>query len=441
MIIDRKKEERLQQKNRGNVDADNGDALDMQERRMSKMKKEAEREIKERELARQPHCLVIHRGTVGKYVKSLELDLRTVMEPNTAKSLKTLKRNNVKDFIVNGAVLGVTNMMVLTSSEASLQLRMMRFSQGPTLTFKVNQYSLNRDVVSFQKRPIATDNLMKKSPLVIMNGFNDGSKKHLKLVQTFIQNMFPSINVDTVSLSTLKRCLIVSYDAEKDEVDMRHYAVRVVASGLTKPTKKLVQAGKSATKELPDLSKFKDISDYFLNPGQLSDSEFEGEQQEVELSQDINQSRGCTAGDKSNIRLHEIGPRLTLELVKIQEGIDDGEVLYHKFQEKTPEQLLKLRAHIDKKRQIKKRKEQENEHRVIHRLKIVQENREREEAELKAIREKAARTQAAATGQAEEVENEREKDREIALNRERDHKRKLKEEQSTDSGAPKRKKK
>ncbi|CAL2029589.1 unnamed protein product [Caenorhabditis brenneri] len=419
-----KKQRKSGAHNRGNVDAQSQkDALYHQEKFVKKIQKQKFLENKEKELARQPHCLVIHRGDVGKYVKGLESDLRNLMEPNTAKNLKILKRNNIKDFIVNGAVLGVTNMMVLTSSDASLQLRMMRFSQGPTLSFKVKQYSLARHVVNCQKRPVATDKLFKSSPLVVMNGFGDGGQKHLSLVQTFIQNMFPSINVDTIQLGNLKRCLVVSYDEETDEIQMRHYAIRVVASGLNKSVKKLMQAEKTMGKNIPNLSTYKDISDYFLNPGQLSDSEFEGDQQEVELPQDISEGRGCGLGQKSNVRLHEIGPRLTLELVKIEEGIDEGEVLYHKHHSKTPDELIKLRAHMDKKKQMKKRREQESEQRVIRRLTQAKEQKDAEEAEEKAIRENAARRQAAATGQVEEVENQKEKDREIAMNRERELKR------------------
>lgn len=36
----------------------------------------------------------------------------------------------------------------------------------------------------------------------------------------------------------------------------------------------------------------------------------------------------------------EIGPRMSLELIKIQEGIDDGEVLYHKLVQKTTEEIV-----------------------------------------------------------------------------------------------------
>ncbi len=46
---------------------------------------------------------------------------------------------------------------------------------------------------------------------------------------------------------------------------------------------------------------------------------------------------------KNAIRLTEIGPRLKLKLIKIQEGLQDGEVLYHFFMSKTPEELQKLR--------------------------------------------------------------------------------------------------
>ncbi|PIO62337.1 hypothetical protein TELCIR_16113 [Teladorsagia circumcincta] len=200
-------------------------------------------------------------------------------------------------------------------------------------------------------------------------------------------------------------------------------AIRTVASGLNKSVRKLVQAGKSTTKDLPDLSKYKDIADYLLNPGHLSDSEYEGEQEEVVLSQSISEQTGTMKGEKSHIRLMEIGPRMKLELLKVQDGIDEGEVLYHKIIKKTSEELERLKKEAPTKKKLKKRREQETEHRVIRRLENAQEKAKREEEELKAIREKAARKQAAATGQTEDIENSKEKDREIAINRERELKR------------------
>ncbi|CAI4227582.1 unnamed protein product [Auanema sp. JU1783] len=400
---------------------DRDDALAEQEKRIEKIKKVSASELHEQELARQPHTIVIRRGKVGKYVRALERDLRNVMSPNTAMKLKINKDNNIKDFIVTGAVLGVTNMMVLTMSDNGLQLRMMRFPQGPTLCYKVKQYSIARHIVSSQKRPVSSDSFYKRLPLVVMNGFA-GQEKHLNLVQTFIQNMFPSLNVDTINLKTVKRCLMVNYNKEDDTVDIRHYAIRVVASGLTKSTKKIIKAEKLATKAVPDLSRYKDISDFFLNPGQLSDSEFEGEQQEVELPQEISPATGCGVGQATNVRLMELGPRLKLELVKIEEGIDEGEVLYHKYVEKTPAEVMELRKKAPLVKKLKKQAERDSQHRAIRRLTALKESKDREEAEFKSYMEKAARQQAAATGQSEEIENQRERDREIAMNREREEK-------------------
>ncbi|VDL80931.1 unnamed protein product [Nippostrongylus brasiliensis] len=399
------------------------DVLDEQEKAVKQIRAAGAAKAAEIEKAKQPHSFVIHRGNVGKYIKALENDIRQIMDPFTAKHLKTLKRNNIKDFVVHGAVLGVTNMMVLTSSDTSVQLRMMRFNQGPTLTFRVHEYSLARHILSMQKRPLVHQKLFERPPLVVMNGFSQSGKKHLLLVETFVQHMFPSINIDTLEIRTVKRCVMFNYFEEDDTIELRHYAIRAVAAGMNKSVKKLVQAGKSTTKGLPDLSKYTDIADFLLNPGQLSDSEYEGEQEEVVLSQNISEQTGTLKGEKSHIRLMEIGPRLRLELIKVQDGIDEGEVLYHKLITKTSQELEQLKKDAPKRVKIKKRMEKEKEHRVIRRLELAKEAKMREEEELKALTEKAARKQAAATGQTEDIENTKEKDREIAMNRERELKR------------------
>ena len=69
-----------------------------------------------------------------------------------------------------------------------------------------------------------------------------------------------------------------------------------------------------------------DFADF--SAGNLSESEFEGDQEQVELPQDVSKDTGCRRGETSNVRLYEIGPRLTLQLLKIEEGVDDGEVIF-----------------------------------------------------------------------------------------------------------------
>ena len=82
----------------------------------------------------------------------------------------------------------------------------------------------------------------------------------------------------------------------------------------------------------------------------LSESEAEDDpNHQVTLPQKI-VSRGNVESGKSSIKLTEVGPRLTLQLIKIEDGLLDGEVLYHDLIEKTDEE----KSFIQKKREAKK---------------------------------------------------------------------------------------
>jgi len=288
----------------------------------------AERMEPQAEIPKTLHTFVVHTGSVGRYVKRLERDIRRVMEPNTSGHLKVTKRNNFKDFLVHSQLLGVSHLIVLTKNESSgsTNLRIIRNSHGPTISFRVENYTLTRDVLASQKRPVIHQELFKNSPLVVLTGFQKQGK-HLQLIQTAIQNMFPSINVDTVSLSTIRRVLLVSYESDTDHIEFRHYSTKVTPAGISKTATNLL-----TTKKVPDLSKCVDFADYLLNAGNMAESECEDEKIELELP--LGALTGGKAEQKTKIRLIEIGPRMTWKLVKIEEGINDGKVLYHAFGQK-----------------------------------------------------------------------------------------------------------
>lgn len=67
----------------------------------------------------------------------------------------------------------------------------------------VDSYSLTRDIQSIQKRPVNFKEMFLNPPLVILNGFAQSKEKHMSLVQSTIQHMFPSIDVDKVFLLLL----------------------------------------------------------------------------------------------------------------------------------------------------------------------------------------------------------------------------------------------
>ena len=51
-------------------------------------------------------------------------------------------------------------------------------------------------------------------------------------------------------------------------------------------------------------------------------------------------------------RLTELGPRLTLQLVKVEEGICEGEVMFHEFVQKTDEEIKLQQAMRNKKKWV-----------------------------------------------------------------------------------------
>ena len=98
--------------------------------------------------------------------------------------------------------------------------------------------------------------------------------------------------------------------------------------------------------------------------GNASESEDESsgnpDENEVLVSQQL-RSRGNLKANQSAIRLTEIGPRMTLELVKIEEGLCDGEVLYHNHVSKTVAEVAELRVRNTEKKRLKEQRKREQE--------------------------------------------------------------------------------
>ncbi|TMS14908.1 Suppressor of SWI4 1-like protein [Larimichthys crocea] len=235
-----------------------------------------------------PHSFVFHRGQIGKNVGQLILDVRRVMEPFTAESLKVRKKNVLKDFVAIAGPLGVTHFMIFSKSPSSLNMRLARLPKGPTLHFRVLKYSLVKDVVSCLKKHRMHEQQFTHHPLLILNNFgSDGM--HVKLMATMFQNMFPAINVHKV-------CSIV---------------LKVVPVGMSRGVKKLMQ------ERFPNMSKFEDISELLMKGANLSESEAEqdGEHNITELPQ-VYSGRGNMASQQSAVRLTE-SPRQEEEIQEI----------------------------------------------------------------------------------------------------------------------------
>uniref|UniRef100_A0A8B9B9G2 Peter pan homolog n=2 Tax=Anser brachyrhynchus TaxID=132585 RepID=A0A8B9B9G2_9AVES len=351
-----------------------------------------------------PHSFVFHRGRVGKNVRQLILDVRKVMEPYTARALKVRKKNSLKDFVAVAGPLGVTHFLVFSKSSSSINFKLFRLPGGPTLTFKVTQYSLIKDVVSSLKRHRMHEQQFTQHPLLVLSNFGL-QQIHVKLMATMFQNMFPSINVHKVNLNSIKRCLLVSYDAEAQLLDFRHYSVKVVPVGVSKGLKKLLQ------EKFPNMSRLEDISELLVKDINLSESEAEqdGTHNILELPQAY-AGRGNMKAQQSAVRLTEIGPRMTLQLVKVEEGLAQGNVLFHSFIHKTEAEVQEILARKEAKLQLKTERRRQQEAAVERKRQQREAHREKSLAGIRRKRQRDGDSDAEDPGVPEEQDPARQSD-------------------------------
>lgn len=111
--------------------------------------------------------------------------------------------------------------------------------------------------------------------MLILNGFNRESSANVRnpptlpqqsIVAQMIQSMFPPLSLKNTKASTLQRVILFSYDHEKDIVNMRHYHIQLVPTGVNKNLKKIIKQDKKT----PNLSKFNSFADFVSNKKTLS---------------------------------------------------------------------------------------------------------------------------------------------------------------------------
>lgn len=387
-----------------------------------------------------PKSLVIHVGNIINHsLNELVRDFRIIMQPHTAIKLKVRKSNKLKDFVMMCGPLGVTHLFIFTQSQKTghVSLKIARAPKGPTLTFRVLEYSLVKDVRSVFKSPklLGKEDVI-NPPLLILNGFNlkneDQSKLDVeKLTVSMFQNMFPPLNPARTRLSAVRRVFMIDKDHETGNISLRHYAIDIKEVGISKNLKSLYKSKSHLSNRVPNLGNKKDIASLILDRdvgAYTSESEVEdeaivsmidthehqirskhtsfkrpvedlvdGDDKDFEMKPVEEQSLAVDGDnevplEKRAIKLREIGPRLTLKLVKIEEDICNGKVLHHELVQKTDSEIMALeKKHIEKRKlKEKRRKEQEAN---LARKKAVKDEKKLRKLERRRARELAQKTE------------------------------------------------
>ncbi|CAI4364408.1 BFH_collapsed_G0011550.mRNA.1.CDS.1 [Saccharomyces cerevisiae] len=367
-----------------------------------------------------PKSMVIRVGQTSLANHSLNQlvkDFRQIMQPHTAVKLKERKSNKLKDFVVMCGPLGVTHLFMFTQSEktGNVSLKIARTPQGPTVTFQVLDYSLGRDIKKFLKRPKSLNNDdVLNPPLLVLNGFSTSKRSDEddqdanveKVIVSMFQNIFPPLNPARTSLNSIKRIFMINKDRETGEISMRHYFIDIREVEISRNLKRLYKAKNNLSKTVPNLHRKEDISSLILDHdlgAYTSESEIEDdaivrvvdnqdvkakhsqtslsqkthvkmtdneehekgiEEEDVEMEEPKPSENSQPTPRKKAIKLTELGPRLTLKLVKIEDGICSGKVLHHEFVQKSSEEIKALEKRHAAKMRLKEQRRKEQEENI-----------------------------------------------------------------------------
>jgi ribosome biogenesis protein SSF1/2 len=162
------------------------------------------------------------------------------------------------------------------------------------------------------------------------------------------QTLFPPLAPHTLSLSSARRVVLVSYNADRDTVDFRHYVITVKPYGVSRRVRRVLESATAVTSTssgILNLGNEKDVADFLLrergergldggyeSAASSAESVAGDEGDAVNLAEDY-VGRNNKKGQRRAVRLHEVGPRMELRLVKITEGVPgkEGSVIFHQF--------------------------------------------------------------------------------------------------------------
>lgn len=78
--------------------------------------------------------------------------IRRFLELQLTRRLQERTRNKMKDYLVMGPALQVTHILAFALAQKAPTLKIIRLPSGPTLSFRIERYSLMKDVLNSKKR-------------------------------------------------------------------------------------------------------------------------------------------------------------------------------------------------------------------------------------------------------------------------------------------------
>ncbi|KAK4530151.1 hypothetical protein CCYA_CCYA03G1008 [Cyanidiococcus yangmingshanensis] len=323
-----------------------------------------------------PQSFVFRRGHASPELRVLLHDVRRVLLPYTALRLRESARSELKDLLDVAGPLGVTHFVIFRESRLGfVNVRFARTPRGPTVTFRVERFSLAADVHRAQRRPLNLKHTdYDQAPLLILSNL-ESEEPHVQLLATMFRNLFPPLDMNKLRLEhDVRRALLLDWNADTQVLEWRHYGVRVRPLGLSRVIRRLVERrgsrhGAIAAGHLWDVSDLADPSVTAAICTSESEAEVPSEfqferwrpstgrvgmtpaasvsgtshrsisgRQTKSARSRVQEPTSADLAHRASVRLVELGPRMTLRLLKVEEGLSSGAILYRacSFADMTP---------------------------------------------------------------------------------------------------------
>lgn len=252
------------------------------------------------------------------------------------------------------------------------------------------------------------------SPLLVMNNMVSPKStdnptaptlNQLESLTTAVfQSLFPPISPQDTPLPSIRRVLVLdreisatphlssSSESVSYHINLRHYAITTKKMGLSRSIRQLDTAEKSAKDRtnrqcMLNLGKLDDVADYLLDPNAVSVGFISGSENEIETDAEIEvletktrkadnhrqfessangndkeYERGIHSIERRAVKLVELGPRLSLRMTKVEDGVCTGRTMWHEYVSKSKEEVDEMEETWEGRRQAKeKRKKAQSE--------------------------------------------------------------------------------
>src|SRR3569833_672639 len=257
---------------------------------------------------------------------------------------------------------------------------------------------------------------------LVMNNFSVASDSKAKdpthlesLTTTLFQSLFPPINPQATPVKSIRRVLLLNReaagkDADSFVINFRHYAITTKSTGISKPQKRLDAAEKllhsSKTKKggHPNLGNLQDIAEFMIGgengEGYMTDGGTSGSEAETDAEVEVLETvprkalsakaRAAAFSEQQDgkpkpveaednverlaVKLVELGPRMKLRLLKVEEGLCQGKIMWHQHISKTQEESKAMEEKWEKRNKEKEERKRQQKANVERKKKEKSQN-------------------------------------------------------------------